>query len=225
MTCSLSCARSNAARPLLGLFVRSLSIRRGDYCEGPLPAPLAFPLVGHCDIHSGADAFTRAARDTGVSSAPPLNLSAYSLSVLHRHAGRYRCPPAPRPAEANCQSLAPRAVRSRLGCFFVAVISCSPPPLCRRARRRGGYPSLVSRFDAARESLVSILLDRNTEAAFNPELETAISTEIGMGFVPISICWHAMNSNLIPGAGLRAVLFKGVGNFVWIVVHCCSPLF
>ena len=27
------------------------------------------------------------------------------------------------------------------------------------------------------------------------ELVTAVSTEIGMGFVPISICWHAMNSN------------------------------
>ena len=34
-----------------------------------------------------------------------------------------------------------------------------------------------------------------------------------MGFVPISICWHAMNSNLIPGVALRAVLFKGAGNF------------
>jgi len=55
--------------------------------------------------------------------------------------------------------------------------------------------------------------------------QAAVSTEIGMGFVPISICWHAMNSNLIPGVALRAVLFKGAGNFVWIVAHCCSPSF
>ena len=75
------------------------------------------------------------------------------------------------------------------------------------------------------ESLISILLDGNTEAAFSAELVTAVSTEIGMGFVPISICWHAMNSNLIPGVALRAVLFKGAGNFVWIVAHCCSPSF
>ena len=75
------------------------------------------------------------------------------------------------------------------------------------------------------ESLVSILLDGNTEAAFSAELVTAVSTEIGMGFVPISICWYAMNSNLIPGVALRAVLFKGAGNFVWIVAHCCSPSF
>jgi hypothetical protein len=46
-----------------------------------------------------------------------------------------------------------------------------------------------------------------------------------MGFVPISIYWHAMNSDLIPGVALRAVLFKGAGNFVWIVAHCCSPSF
>jgi hypothetical protein len=45
------------------------------------------------------------------------------------------------------------------------------------------------------ESLISILLDGNTEAAFSAELVTAVSTEIGMGFVPISICWHAMNNN------------------------------
>ena len=52
---------------------------------------------------------------------------------------------------------------------------------------------------------------------------TAVSTEIGMGFVPISIYWHAMNSDLIPGVALRAVLFtlravlfKGAGNFVGI---------
>jgi len=32
------------------------------------------------------------------------------------------------------------------------------------------------------------LLDGNTEAAFRAELVTAVSTEIGMGFVPISIC-------------------------------------
>jgi hypothetical protein len=66
---------------------------------------------------------------------------------------------------------------------------------------------------------------RNTEAAFSAELVTAVSTEIGMGFVPISIYWHAMNSDLIPGVALRAVLFKGAGNFVRIVAHCCSPSF
>jgi hypothetical protein len=75
------------------------------------------------------------------------------------------------------------------------------------------------------ESLISILLDGNTEAAFSAKLVTAVSTEIGMGFVPISIHWHAMNSDLIPGVALRAVLFKGVGNFVGIVAHCCSPSF
>jgi hypothetical protein len=62
------------------------------------------------------------------------------------------------------------------------------------------------------ESLISILLDGNTEAAFSAELVTAVSTEIGMGFVPISICWHAMNGDMIPGVALRAVLFEGAGN-------------
>ena len=52
------------------------------------------------------------------------------------------------------------------------------------------------------ESLISILLDGNTEAAFSAKLVTAVSTEIGMGFVPISIYWHAMNSDLIPGVAL-----------------------
>ena len=74
-------------------------------------------------------------------------------------------------------------------------------------------------------SLISILLDGSTEAAFSAELVTAVSTEIGMGFVPISIFWLAMNSNLIPGAALRAVLFEGARNFVWIAAHCCSPSF
>src|SRR5260370_11769319 len=72
----------------------------------------------------------------------------------------------------------------------------------------------ADRFKSVWESLIFILLDGNTEAAFSAELVTAVSTEIGMGFVPISICWHAMNSNLIPGVALRAVLFKGAGNFV-----------
>ena len=89
-----------------------------------------------------------------------------------------------------------------------------------RLRRKSGHG-----FKSVWESLISILLDGNTEAAFSAELVTAVSTEIGMGFVPISICWHAMNNNLIPGAALRAVLFKGAGNFVWIVAHCCSPSF
>ena len=83
----------------------------------------------------------------------------------------------------------------------------------------------ADRFKSVWESLISILLDGNTEAAISAELVTAISTEKGMGFVPISICWHPMNNNLIPGVALRAVLFKGAGNFVWIVAHCCSPSF
>ena len=83
----------------------------------------------------------------------------------------------------------------------------------------------ADRFKSVWESLISILLDGNTEAAFSAELVTAVSTEIGMGFVPISIFWRAMNSNLIPGAALRAVLFEGARNFVWIVAHCCSPSF
>ena len=77
----------------------------------------------------------------------------------------------------------------------------------------------ADRFKSVWDSLISSLLDGNTEAAFSAELVTAVSTEIGMGFVPISICWHATNSNLIP----CVALFKGAGNFVWIVVHCCSP--
>jgi|SRR6516225_4904870 len=76
----------------------------------------------------------------------------------------------------------------------------------------------ADRFKSVWDSLISSLLDGNTEAAFSAELVTAVSTEIGMGFVPISICWHAMNSNLIPCVALRAVLFKGAGNFVWIVI-------
>jgi hypothetical protein len=83
----------------------------------------------------------------------------------------------------------------------------------------------ADRLKSLWESLISILLDGNTEAAFSAELVTAVSTEIGMGFVPISICRHAMNGNLIPGVALRAVLFEGAGNFVWIVAHCCSPSF
>ena len=83
----------------------------------------------------------------------------------------------------------------------------------------------ADRFKSVWESLISILLDGNTEAAFSAELMTAVGTEIGMGFVPISICWHAMNSNLIPGVALRAVLFKGAGTFVWIVAHRCCPSF
>jgi transposase len=29
----------------------------------------------------------------------------------------------------------------------------------------------------------------------------------------------------LPGAALRAVLFKEAENFVWTVAHCCSPSF
>ncbi len=84
---------------------------------------------------------------------------------------------------------------------------------------RGRLPVLLDQNSSVR------LLDGNTEAAFSAELVTAVSTEIGMGFGPISIYWHAMNSDLIPGVALRAVLFKGAENFVWIVAHCCSPSF
>jgi hypothetical protein len=83
----------------------------------------------------------------------------------------------------------------------------------------------ADRFKSVWESLISILLDGNTEAAFSAKLVTAASTEIGVGFVPISICWHAMNSNLIPGVALGAVFFKGSESFAWIVAHCCSPSF
>ena len=84
--------------------------------------------------------------------------------------------------------------------------------------RRAGCRRSARPVQSVWDSLISILLDGNTEAAFSAELVTAVSTEIGMGFVPISICWHAMNSNLIPCVALRAVLFKGAGNFVWIVI-------
>ena len=80
----------------------------------------------------------------------------------------------------------------------------------------------ADRFNSVWESLVSILLDGNTEAAFSAELVTAVSTEIGMGFVPISICWQTMNGNLIPGVALGAVFFKGAGSFAWIVAHCIA---
>ena len=83
----------------------------------------------------------------------------------------------------------------------------------------------ADRFKSVWESLISILLDGNTEAAFSAELVTAVSTEIGMGFVPISIHRQAMNSNPVPGTALEAMLFKGAGIFVWIVAHCCSPSF
>jgi len=88
------------------------------------------------------------------------------------------------------------------------------------ASRRAGCRRSARPVQSVWDSLISILLDGNTEAAFSAVL-TAVSTEIGMGFVPISICWHATNSNLIP----CVALFKGAGNFVWIVVHCCSPPF
>ncbi len=73
------------------------------------------------------------------------------------------------------------------------------------------------------ESVIAILLDGNTEASFSAELVPAVGTEIRMGFVPISICWHTMNSNLIPSVALKAARSKGAGNFVWIVAQCCSP--
>jgi hypothetical protein len=43
MTCSLSCARPNPARPLLGLFVRSLSIRRSAARGAPLARAIHSP--------------------------------------------------------------------------------------------------------------------------------------------------------------------------------------
>jgi hypothetical protein len=94
-----------------------------------------------------------------------------------------------------------------------------------QSRIQPEYWNVAGWFKSVWESLISILLDGNTEAAFSAELVTAVSTEIGMGFVPISICWHAMNSNLIPDVALRAVLSKGAENFVWIVAHCCAPSF
>jgi hypothetical protein len=45
------------------------------------------------------------------------------------------------------------------------------------------------------QGLISISLNGNTEAAFSAELVTAVSTEIGMGIGPVSICWHTVNSN------------------------------
>ena len=66
------------------------------------------------------------------------------------------------------------------------------------ASRRAGCRRSARPVQSVWDSLISILLDGNTEAAFSAELVTAVSTEIGMGFVPISICWHATNSNLIP---------------------------
>ncbi len=42
----------------------------------------------------------------------------------------------------------------------------------------------ADRFKSVWESLISILLDGNTEAAFSAELVTAVSTEIGMGLRP-----------------------------------------
>jgi hypothetical protein len=75
------------------------------------------------------------------------------------------------------------------------------------------------------QALISILLDRNTEAALSPELVTAGSTEIGMGFVPISIRRQAVNRNPVPGIARRAVLLEGAGNLVWIVAHRSSPPF
>ena len=68
-----------------------------------------------------------------------------------RHIGRFRCPPTPRPAEANCQSLAPRAVRSRSGFFFVRaawlIIGLSAADLiwryCQRHAPRAGSSGLA----------------------------------------------------------------------------------
>ena len=57
-----------------------------------------------------------------------------------------------------------------------------------QSRVQPEYWNVADRFKSVWESLISILLDGNTEAAFSAELVTAVSTEIGMGFVPISIC-------------------------------------
>jgi hypothetical protein len=80
---------------------------------------------------------------------------------------------------------------------------------CRHDGRRAQISMGITNLDPSQ---------RKYGTAFSAELVTAVSTEIGMGFVPSSICWLAMNSNLIPSVALRAVLFKGAGNFVWSLV-------
>ena len=82
----------------------------------------------------------------------------------------------------------------------------------------------ADRFKSVWESLISILLDGNTEAAFSAELVTAVSTEIGIGFVPISICWHAMNSNLIPGVALEQLREISSGSWLTAALHHSKQL-
>jgi len=83
----------------------------------------------------------------------------------------------------------------------------------------------ADRFESTWNSPIPIPLDGNTESAFDAELVTAGSAEIGMGFVPISIRRQAVNRHPVPGIALRAVLLEGAGNFVQIVPHRCAPSF
>jgi len=121
----------------------------------------------------------------------------------------------------------PTSLNGWVGCQNEAVCesSCRDFKILQSRVHNLNIGMSVDQFKSVWESLISILLDGNTEAAFNAELVTAVSTEIGMGFVPISICWQTMNGNLIPGVALGAVFFKGAGSFAWIVAHCCSPSF
>jgi len=90
---------------------------------------------------------------------------------------------------------------------------------CHRAKTRyEKQPSeigeVLSRHCGARRRRIAAILKslpptrRKYGSRVQCRVGGSVSTEIGMGFVPISICWHAMNSNLIPGIALRPVLFK-----------------
>jgi hypothetical protein len=76
----------------------------------------------------------------------------------------------------------------------------------------------ADRFKSVWESLISFLLDGNTEAAFSAELVTAVSTEIGMGFVP----------NLIPVSHLEQCFLKAreisSGSWLTAALHHSKQL-
>jgi hypothetical protein len=77
--------------------------------------------------------------------------------------------------------------------FFIIGSGLSQAPVTERPvalpPENQGAMASDSLEPAGRESVIAIVLDGNTEAAFSAEFVPALGTEIRMGFVPISICW------------------------------------
>jgi hypothetical protein len=77
--------------------------------------------------------------------------------------------------------------------FFIIGSGLSQAPVTERPvalpPENQGAMASDSLEPAGRESVIAIVLDGNTEAAFCAKFVPALGTEIRMGFVPISIRW------------------------------------